>query len=52
MLVEHQGTDFESMISTFISLGSPPLMEDKLGDIRFIYFDTEGPLETELEIVG
>lgn len=51
VLVEHRGLDFDAAVATFSTRGCPPLMEGKLGDIRFAYVETEGPLKTVLEIV-
>jgi hypothetical protein len=51
VLVEHRGTAFEEAIATFSARGCPPLMEGRFGEVRFAYIDTEGPLNTVLEIV-
>lgn len=50
VLVEHHGKDFEAAIEAFSARGCPPLMEGRIGEVRFAYFDTEGPLRTVLEI--
>ena len=51
LLVEHDGMDFEGAIATFTERGCAPLMEGRMGDIRYAYVETEGPLKTVLEIV-
>ncbi len=51
VLVEHRGADFEDAIAAFTARGCPPLMEGQMGEVRFAYMDTEGPLKTVLEIV-
>ena len=51
VLVEHQGTEFESAIAAFSARGYPPLMEGRFGEVRFAYMDTQGPLKAVLEIV-
>lgn len=51
LLVEHSGADFEAAIAAFTKRGCPPLMEGRMGEVRFAYIDTEGPLKTVLEIV-
>lgn len=51
LLVEHDGIDFDKAIATFTEQGCPPLMEGRLGAIRFAYVETESPLKTVLEIV-
>ncbi len=51
LLVHHHGLDFETALERFSERGCPPLMEGRLGDIRFAYVESEGPLKTTLEIV-
>lgn len=51
LLVRHKHLDFDQAIATFTERGCPPLMEGRMGDSRFAYLQTEGPLKTVLEIV-
>ena len=51
VLVEHEGIDFEGAIATFTERGCPPLMEGRMGEVRFAYVETEGPLKTVMEVV-
>ena len=50
-LVEHEGVDFEDAIARFTEKGCPPLMEGSIGEIRFAYVESEGPLKTTIELV-
>jgi catechol 2,3-dioxygenase-like lactoylglutathione lyase family enzyme len=49
--VRHEGMDFDTAIASFTKRGCPPLMEGRMGESRFAYLQTEGPLKTVLEIV-
>ena len=51
VLVDHRGLDFEEAIATFTERGCPPLMEGRMGEVRFAYLDAEGPLKTVMEVV-
>ena len=51
LLVNHSGVEFDAAIADFSARGCPPLMEGQMGEVRFAYIDTEGPLKTVLEIV-
>ena len=51
LLVNHAGVEFDAAIADFAARGCPPLMEGRMGEVRFAYIDTEGPLRTVLEIV-
>ena len=51
VIVEHCGIEFDAAIAAFSGRGCPPLMEGQLGEVRFAYIDSEGPLKTVLEIV-
>ena len=43
--------DAKSMQEMATEVCDPPAMEGRLGDIRFAYLESEGPLKTTLEIV-
>ena len=51
LLVHPHGLDFDTALERFSERGCPPLMEGRLGDIRFAYVESEEPLKTTLEIV-
>ena len=51
VLVEHEALEFEQAIATFTERGCPPLMEGRMGEVRFAYLDTEGALKTVMEVV-
>lgn len=51
ILVQHEGLDFDTALEQFGKRGCPPAMEGRIGDIRFAYLESEGPLKTTLEIV-
>ncbi len=49
--VLHECMDFDTAIASFSERGCLPLMEGRMGESRFAYLQTEGPLKTVLEIV-
>ena len=51
VLVQHEGLDFDAALARFTERGFPPLMEGRMGEIRFAYVESDGPLKTTLEIV-
>ena len=51
VLVRHEGLDFDAAVARFGQAGCPPLMEGRLGEIRFAYVETEGPLKTTIELM-
>lgn len=51
VLVDHGEHSFDDAIEAFTRRGFPPLMEGQFGKARFVYFESEGPLKTTLEIV-
>ena len=51
VLVQHEGLDFDDALARFGERGFPPLMEGRMGEIRFAYVESDGPLKTTLEIV-
>ena len=51
VLVEHDTLDFEQAIQKFTERGCPVLMEGRMGEVRFAYLSTEGPLKTVMEVV-
>ncbi len=51
ILVQHEGLDFDTALEQFGKRGCPPAMEGRIGDIRFAYLESEGPLKTTLEII-
>ena len=51
VLVEHDTLDFEQAIQKFTERGCPVLMEGRMGEVRFAYLGTEGPLKTVMEVV-
>lgn len=51
VLVEHETLDFEAAVNAFSERGCPPLMEGRMGEVRFAYLDTERTLKTVMEVV-
>jgi len=51
ILVKHDGLDFDTALEQFADRGCTPAMEGRIGDIRFAYLESEGPLKTTLEII-
>ena len=51
ILVQHEGLDFDTALEQFGNRGCAPTMEGRIGDIRFAYLESEGPLKTTLEII-
>jgi Glyoxalase/Bleomycin resistance protein/Dioxygenase superfamily len=50
VMISHEGTPLEQVYSYFEGQGWPPLMEGKMEDLGFAYFDTERELRTIIEI--
>ena len=51
ILVQHEGVDFETALESFGRRDCPPAMEGRIGNIRFAYLESDGPLKTTLEII-
>ena len=51
VLVEHQTQNFDQAIHTFTERGCPPLMEGRMGEVRFAYLSTEEHFKTIMEVV-
>ena len=51
LIVGHEGLGYDEALARFAERGCPPLMEGRLGGIRYAYVETEGPLKTTLELV-
>tara|TARA_Y100001960_G_C14712027_1_gene847555 strand:- start:1234 stop:1743 length:510 start_codon:yes stop_codon:yes gene_type:complete len=52
LLINHEDSDFTTMLSTLSERGCPPLMEGCLNGVDFAYIESESSLKTTLEVVN